>query len=261
VTKQSQVVDSVLELIERLPVGKAIPPERQLSAKLGVSRATLRAALDRLVRDGYLVRCHGSGTFVSQPKLAQELTVASFSEDMRRRGMVPTSQVLDLSVITAGAWLGQLLHVSPAEPIVVVRRLRLADGDTMAIETRHVPQALVPGLTAKDLGRGSFSMLLETRYGIVVASGVQTIEPTVTGAEESTALSVPLHSPAFLFQRTSCSQTGGIVEAVRSVYRGDRYRLVTELFQSVGRKPPARSATRGAAGHGADTDHRRLSAA
>ena len=261
VTKQSEVVDSVLDLIERLPVGKAIPSERQLSAMLGVSRPTLRAALDGLVRDGYLVRRQGSGTFVGRPKIAQELTVTSFSEDMRRRGMVPTSRTLELRVISAGARLGQLLHVSPSEPIVVVRRLRLADGDTMAIETLHVPQALVPGLAAKDLDRGSFYSLLETRYGIVVANGIQTIEPTVTSEEESAALNVPLHSPAFLFQRTSRSQTGEIVESVRSIYRGDRYKLVTELFQNMGRDGAARSATHGVAGQGADIDHRRLTVA
>src|SRR5919197_6011458 len=105
----------------------------------------------------------------------------------------------------------------------------------MAIETLHVPQALVPGLAAKDLDRGSFYSLLESRYGIFVASGIQTIEPTVTSEEESAALNVPLHSPAFLFERTSRSQTGTIVESVRSIYRGDRYKIVTELFQSPGR--------------------------
>src|ERR687887_2663695 len=234
-TKQDEVVERVLELIERLPLGDAIPSERQLSVDLGVSRPTLRAALDGLVRDGYLVRRQGSGTFVGRPKIAQELTVTSFSEDMRRRGMVPTSRTLDLRVISAGARLGQLLHVSPSEPIVVVTRLRLADGATMAIETLHVPQSLVPGLTAKDLDAGSFYELMASRYGIVVPSGIQTIEPTVTSEDESAALNVPLHSPAFLFQRTSRSQMGQIVESVRSIYRGDRYKLITELYRGPAR--------------------------
>ena len=77
---------------------------------------------------------------------------------------------------------------------------------------REVAAALFEAIAAKDLDRGSFYSLLETRYGIVVASGIQTIEPTVTSEEESAALNVPLHSPAFLFQRTSRSQTGEIVE-------------------------------------------------
>ena len=82
----------MLDLIEQLGVGDAIPSERQLSTELGVSRLTVRAALDDLVREGLLVRRHGSGTFVSEPKIAQELTMTSFTEDMQRRGMVPASQ-------------------------------------------------------------------------------------------------------------------------------------------------------------------------
>src|SRR2546423_339185 len=130
-TKQSEARERVLDLIDRLGVGDAIPSERQLSADLGVSRLTVRAALDELVREGYLVRRRGSGTFVSEPKIAQE--------------------------------------------------------------------------------------------------------PTVTNEEESEALGVPLHSPAFLFERTTRSERGEIVEFVRSIYRGDRYRLVTELAR--GREP------------------------
>ena len=86
----------MLDLIEQLGVGTAIPSERQLSADLGVSRLTVRAALDDLAREGYLVRRRGSGTYVQQPKISQELTMTSFSEDMRRRGMVPGSRTLSM---------------------------------------------------------------------------------------------------------------------------------------------------------------------
>jgi GntR family transcriptional regulator len=228
VTKQSHTRQQVLDLIESLGVGTAIPSERQLSADLGVSRLTLRAALDDLAREGYLVRRRGSGTYVQQPKIAQELTITSFSDDMRRRGMTPASRTLSMTTIHAGARLGRFLNVSPSEQIVVVKRLRLADGETMAIETLHIPEALVPGLTPKGL-TGSFYELLRDRYGVTIAGGTQAIEPTVTNEEESEALGVPLHSPAFLFERTSRDEAGRTVEFVRSVYRGDRYRIVTEL--------------------------------
>ena len=228
-TKQSQTRDRVVDLIEQLGVGNAIPSERQLSVDLGVSRLTVRAALDELVRAGLLDRKRGSGTFVREPKIAQELTMTSFSEEMRRRGMRPASRTLSLTTTLAGAYLGRCLHVSPSEPIVVAKRLRLADGESMAIETLHVTEARVPELTPKDLEEGSFYELLSSRYGIEIVGGIQTIEPTVTNEEESEALEVPLHSPAFLFERTTRSQTGEIVEFVRSIYRGDRYRLVTEL--------------------------------
>jgi GntR family transcriptional regulator len=106
----------------------------------------------------------------------------------------------------------------------------------MALETLHVPVSLVPGLTAAQLEHGSWYELLEERYGVVIAKGLQTIEPTVTNEEESELLSVPLHSPAFLFERTSRTREGQTVEFVRSIYRGDRYRLVAELSQ---RREPA----------------------
>jgi GntR family transcriptional regulator len=228
VTKQSATRQQVLDLIERLGVGHAIPSERQLSADLGVSRLTVRAALDDLAREGYLVRRRGSGTYVQQPKIAQELTMTSFSEDMRRRGMTPASKTLSLTRELAGARLGRLLHVSPSEEILVIKRLRLADGETMAIETLHLPSAIAPGLRATDLD-ASFYDLLRERFGVVIASGTQAIEPTVTDEEESAALGVPLHSPAFLFERTSRDEAGRTVEFVHSVYRGDRYRIVTEL--------------------------------
>ena len=212
-TKQSQTREQVIDLIERTGVGGALPSERQLSVDLGVSRLTLRAALDELVREGMLVRRHGT----------------SFSEEMRRRGMTPGSRTLSLETTTAGAYLGRCLHVSPSERVVVAKRLRLADGESMAIETLHVPESLVPGLEPKDLDRGSFYELLAERYGITIVGGMQTIEPTVTNEEESEGLDVPLHSPAFLFERTTRSENDDIVEFVRSIYRGDRYRLVSEL--------------------------------
>jgi GntR family transcriptional regulator len=228
-TKQSETRERVLDLIESLAVGEAIPSERQLSVELGVSRLTLRAALDDLVREGYLERRHGAGTYVSEPKIAQELSMTSFTEDMRRRGMVPSSRTLELKAVPAGARLGRLLHVSPSEPVTVVKRLRYADRETMAIETLHVAESRVPGLSAKDLEERSFYELLEERFGIVVVGGTQAIEPTVTNEEESAALGVPLHSPAFLFERTTKAADGTIVEYVRSIYRGDRYRLVSDL--------------------------------
>ena len=228
-TKQSQTREQVIDLIERTGVGGALPSERQLTVDLGVSRLTVRAALDELVREGFLVRRRGSGTFVREPKIAQELTMTSFSEEMRRRGMTPGSRTLSLETTTAGAYLGRCLHVSPSERVVVAKRLRLADGESMAIETLHVPESLVPGLEPKDLDRGSFYELLDERYGITIVGGMQTIEPTVTDEEESEALDVPLHSPAFLFERTTRSENDDIVEFVRSIYRGDRYRLVSEL--------------------------------
>ncbi|QBI19213.1 GntR family transcriptional regulator [Egibacter rhizosphaerae] len=227
--KYESIRDQVLDLVHGLDVGAAIPAERELCEQFGVSRMTLRRAVDDLVREGYLDRRHGSGTFVAEPKIAQQLTMTSFSEDMRRRGLVPSSQTLSLTTVTAGAPLGRHLEISPRAQVRRVRRLRLADDRPMAIETLHVPSELVPGLQARDLVDTSFYELLAERYGIEIGAGLQTIEPTVLNAEEGELLDVPEHSPAFLFERTSRSVGGRIVEFVRSVYRGDRYQLQVEL--------------------------------
>lgn len=162
--------------------------------------------------------------------------MTSFTDDMQRRGMRPASRTLELRIGPAGARLGRLLHVSPSESLVVARRLRLADGESMAIETVYVRESHVPGLTAKDLEEHSFYELLSDRYGIEIVGGQQTIEPTVTDEEESLALGVPLHSPAFRFERVTHSETGESVEFVESVYRGDRYKLVTALSRPRERK-------------------------
>jgi len=229
-SKQRETRERVLELIEALAVGDAIPSERQLGVDLSVSRLTVRAALDQLVREGYLVRRRGAGTFVAEPKVQKgTIDITSFSDDMRARGLTPGSRTLELREIPAGARLGRILHVSPSEPVVAVKRLRLADGEPMAIELLHVRAALVPGLTAEDLERHSFYELLVARYELAIVGGTQTVEPTVTSEDESKTLGVPLHSPALLFERVTRSAGGEVVEYTSSTYRGDRYRLVTEI--------------------------------
>ena len=228
-SKQALVRDNILGMLDELQVGDALPSERRLASELGVSRPTLRAVIDELVREGLLLRRHGSGTYVAEPKIALPLTMTSFSEDMARRGMRPSSQVVSFERQSAGAKLGQRLQISPVDEVWVITRLRLADDETMAIEWLHAPHGLLPDLRREDLATHSFYELLRVRQGIVIASGTQTIEPTVTSPEEAELLSVPVHSPAFLFERTTQSEQGEVVEFVRSVYRGDRYRLVTEL--------------------------------
>lgn len=228
-TKQRETRERILELIEPLTVGNAIPAERQLGLDLGVSRLTVRAAIDELVREGYLVRRRGSGTFVAEPKVAKGIDITSFSDDMRARGLTPGSRTLDLRVELAGARLGRILHVSPSEEIVAVKRLRFADDEPMAIELLHTRASLVPGLSAADLEQNSFYDLLADRYGITIVGGTQTVEPTVTNEEESRVLGVPLHSPALLFERVTRASTGDVVEFTNSTYRGDRYRIVTEI--------------------------------
>lgn len=227
--KYHSIRDEILDLVEELDVGDALPPERVLAPRFGVSRMTLRRAVEELVREGRLERRHGAGTFVAEPKIAQGLMATSFSEDMRQRGSVPSSRTLAVDEVLAGAQLGRRLEISPGERVTRISRLRLADDAPMALETLHVPRAVAPELTGDLLADQSFYELLAVRYGVALASGTQTIEATVTDEAESEILTVPLHSPAFLFERTSHATDGRVVEFVRSVYRGDRYQFMLDL--------------------------------
>src|SRR3954466_11913982 len=114
-SKQALVRDQVLTMLDELTVGDALPSERRLSTELQVSRPTLRAVLDELVREGLLLRRHGSGTYVAEPKIALPLTMTSFSEDMARRGVCQSSRVVAFERQSAGAKLGQRLQISPVD--------------------------------------------------------------------------------------------------------------------------------------------------
>ena len=187
VTKQAATRDLVLDLIEQLAVGDAIPSERQLSADFGVSRLTVRAALDDLVREGYLVRRHGSGTFVSEPKIAQELTMTSFTDDMRQ----PRAAAGERDARSPGRAGRRASRPAPPRlafgararrgPAQARRRREHGDRDRAHPSRRTCPDS--PHAISRSV---SFYELLRDRYGIVVVGGEQTIEPTVTDEDEST---------------------------------------------------------------------------
>lgn len=216
--------------VAALAPGDVLAPERTLAERHGVSRMTLRRAVEGLVARGLVERRHGTGTFVSAPRIAQPLTATSFTEDMRRRGLVPSSRVVAADSLAADAVLAERLGVAVADPVLRVTRLRLADGEPMAIETLHVAEALVPGLGGSDLdGAVSYYEILATRFGHRVARGTQAVEPVIVAPEEAAHLGVAAGAPALQFERVSRDQAGVVVEYVRSVYRGDRYRIQVDL--------------------------------
>jgi GntR family transcriptional regulator len=232
-SKRDRVRDYLLDLVETSEPGQGIPSERQLCAELSVSRPTVRAVVDDLVRDGLLVKRHGQGMFVARPKIAQNLAPAMQNPQTTHAvaGVNGTwsSRTVSFTTISAGARVGRRLRLAPSAPVLRVARLRLVDGEPMSVDTLYLPEHLVPGITARDLEENSFYELLETRYGIGVTDAVQTIEPTVTDEDEAELLGVPLHFPALLFERVTEDADGRVVEFAHSVYRGDRYRVVSRL--------------------------------
>jgi GntR family transcriptional regulator len=229
--KRARVRDQLRQLIEGRPAGELIPSERELSQRFGVSRPTLRAAIDDLARDGLLARHHGRGTFTNTRTAAPELVPTA---DVAELTVPPAdstghSRVEQFRIEPAGPRLGQRMRLSPSEELLSVTRVRIVDGAPMAIETIRIPLAVVPGIEPGDFESGSLYQLLKSRYDVVAADAVQTTEPTVTDATESRLLQVPLHAPALLFERTTRNGDGQVIEYTRSIYRGDRYRITTHL--------------------------------
>ncbi|MEU8377605.1 GntR family transcriptional regulator [Streptosporangium sp. NPDC048865] len=228
--KRDRVRDVLLDFIADMKPGEAIPSERDLCKELGVSRPTVRAAIDDLVMSGLLVREHGRGTFTGPHRVTQALastTGNSFYAPPAEGNWL--SRILEFGSTPAGARLATRLQLSPADPVLRVVRLRVVDDEPMAIERIHLPYALVEGLVPADMESGSFYRLLRERFDVDVRTAVQTIEPTVTDETEAELLHVPQHAPALLFERTTRDVGGRIVEFTRSIYRGDRYRVTSEL--------------------------------
>ncbi|MFJ4714443.1 GntR family transcriptional regulator [Streptomyces sp. NPDC088785] len=239
VLKRERVRDHILELIESQRPGDPIPSERTLCARLGVSRPTLRAAVDELVAAGLLVREHGRGMFVAPEKITQELVAQEQALTVPQAAGAWSSRLLEFTTIPAGARVGRRLRLSPAAKIVYVARLRLVDGAPMAIEHLHIAAELVPGLSAQELESGDLYEHLRAHHDVHVREATQAIEPTVVSRAEADLLDVPELSPALLFERLTSDTTGRPVEYVHSLYRGDRYRIVSRLTLGPAATPSA----------------------
>ncbi|MEV4638359.1 GntR family transcriptional regulator [Actinoplanes sp. NPDC049548] len=224
--RRAEVRERLLELIDSVAPGDALPSERDLSGELGASRPTVRAAIEELAREGLLVRRHGRGTFTNPHKISQDVPATANLPPAEGEW---ASEVLEFEVVPADARLGRRLGLSPGEDVVRALRRRLVDGEPMALEEIRIPRAVAPKLTSDDFADGTLYRHLRERHGVVPAEAVQTTEPTVTDATESRLLAVPLHSPALLFERTTTDARGRLIEFARSVYRGDRYRLTQHL--------------------------------
>ena len=214
--------------VGRLVPGDRLPAEQDLAAWFGVSRMTLRHALGELARRGLLTKAVGrrGGTFVAAAKLEQDLTtLAGFSEQLRRSGMVAGARVLSATVRPAGPAAAAALRIADADQVFGVRRLRFADGKPIAVEHSRFPAALFPGLLDERLD-GSLYELLEVKYGQRPHRARESLEPVTAGAREAETLGVVQGAPLMLVERTAYSRSRQPLEFARDLFRGDRTRLV-----------------------------------
>ena len=230
VPKYSQLREILLDLVEsELDADQSIPSERELSARFGLSRMTVRQSVDHLVSEGRLYRVQGKGTFVARPKIEMPLRLASFTEDMRARGLEPGSRDLDRRTDAASAHLARTLQIEPGDPVHVIERLRTADGIPMAVERSHIPDAVAPGLGEEPLAGRSLYDVLASTFGVLLDRGEQTIEAGIADPTDAALLHLPPGVAAVLLLQRRSYAGERPVEFVVSTYRADRYQLHVAL--------------------------------
>jgi GntR family transcriptional regulator len=219
----------LLEHIEALEEGAAVPTERDLAADLGTSRTTVRQALVELVAEGRLVRRQGSGTYVADPKITWPLQLTSFTEQARANGMVASSELLGVHRIKATEELADRLGLRVGDAVHQIDRLRLADGRPTAVEMALLSAKRFPYLGRKMRATGSLEALLANEYGVKQRAGEATIDTMPAAPREAGLLAVDTGSPMLVVRRQSFDSDGAPVEWATTWFRGDRITLVAQL--------------------------------
>ncbi|WMT87348.1 GntR family transcriptional regulator [Pelagibacterium sp. 26DY04] len=208
--------------------GDALPSERDIAATADVSRVTVRKAVQNLVADGILIQRHGSGTFVAPriERVEQPLSsLTSFTEDMARRGRTMTNQWLDRGLYDPSPQEAVVLGLGAGEKVARVNRLRMADGNPLAIERASLAASILPD---PDGIRASLYAHLE-KTGNRPVRAIQRIAAVNLGGQDADLLDVAAGAASLKIERTSYLASGRIVEFTRSIYRGDAYDFVAEL--------------------------------
>jgi GntR family transcriptional regulator len=217
-----EIEQSLRGRVAALEAHSALPSESQLCEEFGVSRMTARAAVQRLVQDGLVYRVPGRGTFVAAARASRTAGhVLSFSDEMRRKGRVPTSRVVERRERKATEEEERRLGV---RDVVVLRRVRLADGKPLALERAVFPAGRVGSALEGDLERGSlFEALAAT--GLTPTSGRAALAAEAATAEDARYLRVRKGAPLLVERRLIRDQEGEPLEWTESRYVGSRYRI------------------------------------
>ena len=205
--------------------GEALPAERQLAEDFGVSRVTVRSAIEQLAGDGLVEQRRGSGTYVTR-RVSQPLSVlTSFSEDVAARGMVAEQRLVSSGKGVASPEEVIGLGLAPGAPVTRIVRLRSADGQPLAIEASTIVQEALP---EPELTEGSLYAAM-ARRGLRPVRAVQRLTAIPIDARAAALLDVEPGAPGLLITRVGFAAGDRAVEFTRSTFRGDRWDFVTEL--------------------------------
>jgi GntR family transcriptional regulator len=213
-----------------LPPETQLPPEDGLIARFNVSRTTVRKAIQNLVERGLVEVKRGRGTFVTQPKIMQDLTeLTGFVEDMQALGRTPTARLLEKCVVAADEAVARHLALAPGTLVVRFRRVRLADGVALSFDETYLPRELGEKVAMNDLAAEPIFALLESKYDTPLIEAEYQLEAAAADPVAAEALQVSAGAPIFLIERTSYTAGNRPVDYERLHYRGDLIRFVTRL--------------------------------
>ena len=215
-----------------LEAREPIPSERQLEKDYSVSRTTIRRAIELLIRQGYLYREHGRGTFVSPHKLQKGISeLTSFTEDMKRRGLKPGQNILEIGSVAPPDDVRTRLELrEDREKVLRVERLRLGDGVPMGLQTSYYVLPEGESISRKELEEvGSIYRILQEKFHLIPTEADETLEVALATPREASLLQIVPGSPLLLSERVTYSQNRQVIEFVKIIYRGDRYRYYAKL--------------------------------
>ncbi len=213
-----------------LKPGDLVPSERELSETYRISRMTARQAITDLVNEGVFYREQGKGTFVTRNKITQQLmSLTGFTEDMRARGQHPSTRVLSARLGPANEIVAERLRVAPGQAIVILQRLRLADGEPLALEFSHLTFKGCERLLEEDLEHNSLYRLLETKFAVPLMEAEQELEAGLAGSEEAQLLNISMGSSVLYIRRTTYTDRNQPIEYAKSIYRGNKYVFYAHL--------------------------------
>jgi len=200
-----------------------LPSEHELSRIFSVSRSTVRQALQSLEADGLIYRRQGLGSFVCDRRVAQGLVhLTDFAQDMQRAGIRALSRILRQEIAGAVPEVAEALGVEAGTPVYRLDRLRLGDGEPIALDLTWLPPAYGRLLEGHDLTTLTLYQLLEGEYAIPILSGRYRLSAVAAGPEEAQVLAIHPGDPLLLIERTSRTLEGRPVYVQRRYYRPDR---------------------------------------
>lgn len=215
---------------EELKAGENFPSERELAEQYGVSRMTVRQAVQRLRKKGLIYYERGVGTFVTDHKLdVHNRNLNGFSDEMISLGLAPSSKVLRLMCETADRQIEQELNLETDAEVFHLERLRLADDEPMAYEVTFLPTALCPELDKIDLTTNSLYQVLVQNYDLKMHHAAESLEAAAAAEFVAKQLGIETGMPVLVVHRVVFSESNQPIESARTTYRADRYRATFYL--------------------------------